>query len=552
MRTQGRRRAMTEPDVVVIGGGPGGTTAATMLARKGWDVRLFERERFPREHVGESLLPASIPILEELGALPAIEAAGFLPKWGATMVWGASPEPWSWYFRETNIKHPHSYQVWRPQFDHILLENSRAHGVDVREGHRVVDVQFESGRATGVRVAADGREEFVPARFVVDASGQAGLLGRKLALRRPDEQFRNLALYAYFEGAERLPEPDQSNIFIESYSDGWAWVIPLHTGQASVGFVVDSAAGQEAIARLGLEAAYAEQLARAPHASRMLRAAKQCGAARVIRDWSYVSAEVAGDGYVLVGDAACFIDPLFSTGVHLALSAGVLGAAYVTTALKEPAMREAAGAAYKSLYYEQYGLFRELARLFYATNRTVDTYFWEARRILNAEDSMTPRSAFIRAAAGQPPNGYERMVFVHGEAPPEFVEGISSLEGERAARQRQLAELPGTSRGVSLLGCVPVLAPGVAVERQAVLGEGEFAWGMVITEPGRAGHVPVSAFVAQLVAAIDGETALGTLVENIATGLDGDAVARLKQVAAQAAEILYVDNLIAELRGLGR
>src|SRR6185437_11573100 len=164
MQTQGRRRAMTEPDVVVIGGGPGGSTAATMLARKGWDVRLFERERFPREHVGESLLPASIPILEELGALPAIEAAEFLPKWGATMVWGASPEPWSWYFRETNIKHPHSYQVWRPQFDQILLENSRAHGVDVREGHRVVDVQFESGRATGVRVAADGREEFVPAR----------------------------------------------------------------------------------------------------------------------------------------------------------------------------------------------------------------------------------------------------------------------------------------------------------------------------------------------------------------------------------------------------
>ena len=550
MRAGSAGETMTDPDVVVIGGGPGGSTAATMLARKGWNVRLYERERFPREHVGESLLPASIPILQELGALPAIEAAGFLPKWGATMVWGASPEPWSWYFRETNITYPHSYQVWRPQFDQILLENSRAHGVDVREGQLVVDVLFENGRAAGVRVAGEGGEELVPARFVVDASGQAGLVGRKLALRRPDEQFRNLALYAYFERAERLPAPDENNIFIESYSDGWAWAIPLHTGQMSVGFVVDSTAGQEAIARLGLEHAYAEQRGRAPHASRMLRAAKQCGPARVIRDWSYVSEEVAGDGYVLVGDAACFIDPLFSTGVHLALSAGVLGAAYVTTALKDPGMREAAGAAYKSLYYQQYGLFRELARLFYATNRTVDTYFWEARRILNAEVSMTPRSAFIRAAAGQPPNGYERMVFVHGDAPPEFVECVSALEGERGSRQRKLNALSEADRASSVLATVPVLATGVCVERQAVLAEGEFTWGMVITEPGRGGHVPVSAFVAQLVAAIDGRTPLAALVQSIGHGLDQPALSRLKQIAVQAVEILYVDNLIAELRGL--
>ncbi|MGH2633413.1 MAG: NAD(P)/FAD-dependent oxidoreductase [Tepidiformaceae bacterium] len=541
---------MSDPDVVVIGGGPGGSTAATMLARKGWSVRLFERERFPREHVGESLLPASIPILEELGAMPAIEAAGFLPKWGATMVWGASPDPWSWYFRETNIKHPHSFQVWRPQFDQILLENSRAHGVDVREGQRVVDVLFDHGRAAGVLMAVDGREETVPARFVVDASGQAGLLGRKLGLRRPDEQFRNLALYAYFEGAERLPAPDETNIFIESYSDGWAWVIPLHTGQASVGFVVDSKAGQAAIARAGVEAAYAEQVNRAPHASRMLRAATQAAPAKVIRDWSYVSEEVAGDGYVLVGDAACFIDTLFSTGVHLALSAGVLGAAYVTTALKDPGMREAAGRSYKDLYFQQYGLFRELARLFYATNRTVDTYFWEARRILNVDDSMTPRSAFIRAAAGQPPKGYERMVFEHGEAPPEFVEGISALEGERAARQQHIAAVPEAGRAAALLATIPVLAAGVSVERRAVLAEGEFAWGMVITEPGRADHVPVSPFVAQLVAAIDGQAPLDVLVERVTAGVESGAVARLKQVAARAVEILYVDSLVAELRGV--
>ena len=142
-------------DVIVVGGGPGGTTTATMLARKGWRVLLLEREHFPRDHVGESLLPASIPVLEELGALPAIQEAGFLPKWGATMVWGREREPWSWYFKETNQGNPHSYQVWRPRFDQLLLENSRAAGVDAREGHRVLEVLFEDDRAVGVRYAYD-------------------------------------------------------------------------------------------------------------------------------------------------------------------------------------------------------------------------------------------------------------------------------------------------------------------------------------------------------------------------------------------------------------
>ena len=139
---------------LAIGGGPGGSTTATMLARQGWQVLLLERERFPRDHIGESLLPASIPVLEELGVLPALQEAGFLRKWGATMVWGTDKTPWSWYFRETNHRYPHTYQVWRPQFDQLLLHNSRAHGVEVREGRQVVDVLFADGRACGVRYTA--------------------------------------------------------------------------------------------------------------------------------------------------------------------------------------------------------------------------------------------------------------------------------------------------------------------------------------------------------------------------------------------------------------
>ncbi len=545
-------------DVVVIGGGPAGSTAATMLARAGWSVVLFEREQFPRQHIGESLLPASMPILEALGVMPAIQEAGFLKKWGATVVWGTSSEPWSWYFRETNREYPHSYQVWRPQFDQILLENSRSAGVDVREGWRVVALTPQpplptSGRGrdgppprvTGVRVQRpDGMAESWEARYVVDASGQEGLIGRALRLRETDEQFRNLALFAYFEGVECLPSPDETNILIESYEDGWTWVIPLHTGWTSVGFVMDSRKGQEVIARLGPEAAFDVQLEMTAKTAGMLRGARRVAGPTVIRDWSYVSTRVAGEGYVIAGDAACFIDPLFSTGVHLALSAGAMAAALVTSALKDPGIAEPAGRVYQELYYQQYGLFRELARLFYASNRTVDSYFWEARRITGADESMVPREAFIRAAAGQPPRGYERVVLEQGVAPEGVIEGVRAVEGERERRQRELEALRADG---TAMGCrIPTLVEGARVERKPVLGQGEFVWGYVIGAPDRA-DVPVSGTVAALVAQVDGRTDVAGIVERAAVGLEAGAKAQLGEVAANALGILYVDGVVEEL-----
>ena len=209
-------------DVIVIGGGPGGSAAATLLARAGFDVTLLERERFPREHVGESLLPASMPILHDLGVLDQIESAGFPKKYGATMLWGSDPEPWSWYFRETNRTWPHAYQVWRPTFDKILLDNARSLGVNVREECAVTSPILDGNHVTGVEYRKpDGSTASIHADWTIDASGQSAILGRSLDLRQWDPYFRNMAVYVYFRGASHLPDPDSTNIFIESYEHGW-------------------------------------------------------------------------------------------------------------------------------------------------------------------------------------------------------------------------------------------------------------------------------------------------------------------------------------------
>jgi flavin-dependent dehydrogenase len=523
-----------------------------MLARKGWQVLLLEREHFPRHHIGESLLPASMPVLEELGVLPAVQAAGFLRKWGATMVWGTDKTPWSWYFRETNQRYPHAYQVWRPHFDQLLLDNSRAHGVDVREGYQVTDVLFADDRAVSVQYTTDGTQGVVRARFVVDASGQGALLGHKLQLRRWDAFFQNLAVYGYFTGARRLPAPDDSNIFIESYPHGWFWHIPLHTGWTSVGAVVDSRLGQEGLRHGGPRPFLFEQIAHAPTTAQMLQDATLVSGPFVLKDWSYISAEVVGDGYILVGDAACFVDPLFSSGVHLALMAGILAAAYVTTALKAPGMREAAGRVYKELYYKEYGHFRAMAQLFYASNHTVESYFWEARRLLGVADHLSPRHAFIHAVAGQPPRGYERVVLEQGQAPSQFVESVHTVEAERAARRARLvaARTHQDLTRTALYHAVPQLDDGVAVQRKPVLAEGEFVWGSVLITAGYPEGLPCSALVAQLVSCIDGQTAVADILTRLCAGQEAQQAAAIATSALAALQILYTDGTIAELHGL--
>ena len=478
-------------DAVVIGGGPGGSTAAALLAGRGLSVALLERERFPRAHVGESLLPASMPVLEELGVLGQVEAAGFPKKWGATMLWGRDADPWSWRFRETNRTYPHAYQVWRPTFDKILLDNARAKGAHVREGCTVTRVGVDSGRVSSVTYRADdGSTGTIEAEWVIDASGQSAILSRTLGLRRWDERFRNMAVYRLLH---RIGETASAGPGQHLHRVLFGRVGLEHPSMARSDQRWGRGrfrAGRAGISGYGVDGYFRRQLDSTRLSRKMLSSARLTHGSKVVKDWSYTSSQTVGDGWILVGDAACFVDPLFSSGVHLAMMSAVMAAAYVAAARRDPSIRDPAARVYQELYHTEYSHFRELAALFYASNRSVESYFWESRRILGAADDEDARKSFIRAVAGQSARGYERAVLERGDLPEEFRSSVRTLESERLRRAADFGA--GGFRGLNM-DVVPRLIGDVSIERRPIFADGEFQWSPVLgqlSETGRSGDQP--------------------------------------------------------------
>jgi flavin-dependent dehydrogenase len=326
-----------DPDVVVIGGGPAGATVAGLVAAAGRSVRVLERERFPRYHIGESLIPETFWVLERLGMLGKLRGSRFVEKHSVQFVneHGRLSEPF--YFADYK---PHessqTWQVTRAEFDHLMLDNARERGADVREGVRVLDVVFESGRAVGVRAVDEaGREEFIPARVVVDAAGQSCVIQDRLGLREWDPVLKKAAVWTYWKGARRDTGRDAGATLVlqTQGKTGWFWCIPLPDDIVSVGVV----APFEHLfrdRRRDPEAIFFDEVARCPGVQPRITGAERVGPFRVAKEYSYRSRQVAGDGWVLVGDAFGFLDPLYSSGILLALTSGALAADAIVAGLE--------------------------------------------------------------------------------------------------------------------------------------------------------------------------------------------------------------------------
>ena len=326
-----------QPNVIVIGGGPAGSTAATLIAQQGYRVELFERDHFPRFHIGESLIPETYWVLQRLNMLPKMKGSHFVKKYSVQFVGASGRLSEPFYFVDHK---PHecsqTWQVRRSEFDQLMLENAREHGVQVQEGVRVLEVLFEADRAVGVKLQhEDGTQREVLADVIVDASGQSSVIMSRLGLREWDQVLKKAALWTYWKGAYRDTGRDEGATMVMQTQgkNGWFWYIPLHDDILSVGVVASYEYLFKNRANKDHETIYFEEVARCPGLEPRIANAQRVTEYFAAKEYSYRSKRAAGDGWVLVGDAFGFLDPLYSSGVLLALKSGQLAADAVAEGL---------------------------------------------------------------------------------------------------------------------------------------------------------------------------------------------------------------------------
>lgn len=408
-------------DVIVVGGGPAGCTVASYLARDGYRVVLFERDQHPRHRIGESLLPSMMPILEDFGLIDECHRRGFTRKSGATFTWGKDDQPWHLKWHENPfLPYSYAFHVERSSFDEMLLLHAKSVGVDVREQTKVTGPLYAStdkSRVNGVTwETADGQKGEVRARYVVDASGSASVIGKNMSERRYDDRMKQVAFYSYFDNvagpAEQEKEGIQEHIVITTCKYGWFWWIPINSpkfGQVSCGLV----SGQEfqdefrAEGGGGPEKFFFKALETCPRVKEMLGPDyKQVQKFRAVMDWSYACDKMAGEGYFLCGDAACFLDPLISTGVSLAMISAFSASVCINSILKDPSREREIINFYQRNYRQMYDVTRDFLHYFYAgaTSAYTDELFWKGRKNLRLGENVGAKQAFTYFTAIIPGN----------------------------------------------------------------------------------------------------------------------------------------------------
>jgi len=402
----------SRPSVLVLGGGPAGATAGAVLARHGVQVKIFEKTRFPRHHVGESLQPATFRLLDEhLGIGGRFAAAGFARKYGAVYVWGESREPWSVLFDDRLEQdlpgldeagllagdYEHAWQVDRATFDHMLLEAARQEGAAVTETAEATRILRDGARVVGAEIRMpDGRLVEHHADFVLDCTGQRCMVGRALGMTRLVSDLQATATYGYYDDAGGIEGPLGRHVqLVVSTPEGWAWFIPTSPTRTSVGVVCNSRE------RLSLERfeAIIHAAGLPTRDGRLVDEGR--GPLRFARDWSFTHKRFAGPGWFLVGDAACFVDPILSGGVDFAVRGGCAAALAVLQA-QDPTAASAGGvsARYDQRLRAEYRAYLKLARYWYGNNRSVDGLFWTAHESVHATNIATPMRAFVYLTTG--------------------------------------------------------------------------------------------------------------------------------------------------------
>ena len=324
-------------DCVVLGGGPAGSTAAALIAEAGHSTLLVEREKMPRFHVGESLMPETYWTLQRLGVLEKMKSSPFVKKYSVAFVSAGGKESQPFYFAEHDSREcSQTWQVERANFDKMLFDNAAEKGAECHDETRVLDVLFDGVRATGVRLkTAAGETREVTSRVVVDGTGQSSLIANRLSLKQVDPYLKKAAIWSYFRGAER-PEGQHGGATVILHTNSkacWFWYIPLSNDITSVGLVGDPEYLLKSRPSVG--DAFCEELSNCPAMSRRLEDSQMVDEFHVAKEFSYTTSQHAGDGWVLVGDAFGFIDPIYSSGVYFALKTGQMAADSIVSGLSQ-------------------------------------------------------------------------------------------------------------------------------------------------------------------------------------------------------------------------